>query len=287
MNIRAIAASELSGPQWAAWSCIQRANAALESPFFRPEFTRLMAAVHGGVEVAVLEEDGAPVGFMPFHRSCCRAAYPVGLQLSGFHGVIAPTDLAWHPLHILKACDLSGWRFDHQIVDQTALRPYQCVLNPSPWVDLSGGFDAYRANRRAAQSTEICRVMQKARKIERELGPLRLEPACTDREVLAKLIAWKRQQCRHTGVSDIFVLPWPASLLERALDERSSDFSAMMSVLYAGDRVAAVLFGFRSGHVLHGVFPAFDVELSKYSPGLVLWVEMFKAAESLGIRRLD
>ncbi len=287
MKITALAPNCLDDSHWAAWEHIQRANPALASPFFRPEFTRLMATVCRYVEVAVLEDAGQPVGFLPFHRSRCGAAYPIGLQISGFQGMIAPENLEWNPLEVLRACNLAGWRFDHLAVGQEPLHRYRCVSNPSPWIDLSGGFKAYCEKRRAASSTEVPRAMKKARKLEREIGPLRLEARSTDRDVLEKLITWKRQQCRYTGVSDIFQLPWPASLLDRALDERSDEFAGMLSVLYAGDRIAAAHFCFRSGHVLHGVFPAFDTELAKYSPGLILWVEMAKAAEALGIRRID
>ena len=246
-----------------------------------------MATVCKKVEVAVLEDAGEPVGFLPFHRSRCGAAYPIGLQISGFQGLIAPANFQWQPLECLHTCGLSGWRFDHLAPGQEPLQAYRCVSNSSPWIDLSGGFEAYCERRRAASSTEIPRTLKKARKLEREIGPLRFEASSTDRNVLATLIAWKRQQCRYTGVSDIFLLPWPALLLERALEEQSEEFAGMLSVLYAGDRVAAVLFGFRSRHVLHGIFPAYDPELAKYSPGLILWIELARAAQTLGIRRID
>jgi CelD/BcsL family acetyltransferase involved in cellulose biosynthesis len=54
-----------------------------------------------------------------------------------------------------------------------------------------------------------------------------------------------------------------------------------------GDRLAAVNLCMRSNHVLHSWFPAYDVEFSKYSVGLILLVETARAAESLGIKRID
>ena len=78
MNIRLIPAEQLTPEHVAAWADIQRAEAALDSPYFRPEFTQAVAAVRGDVEVGVLEEGGEPVGFFPFQRGRGNVARPVG-----------------------------------------------------------------------------------------------------------------------------------------------------------------------------------------------------------------
>jgi CelD/BcsL family acetyltransferase involved in cellulose biosynthesis len=39
--------------------------------------------------------------------------------------------------------------------------------------------------------------------------------------------------------------------------------------------------------VLHVCFTTYNVELAKYSPGILHWIESMKAAESLGITRID
>src|SRR5437762_931538 len=43
----------------------------------------------------------------------------------------------------------------------------------------------------------------------------------------------------------------------------------------------------RSGAVLHSWFPSYNVELARYSPGFLCRIEVMKAAESRGIRRID
>jgi CelD/BcsL family acetyltransferase involved in cellulose biosynthesis len=59
-------------------------------------------------------------------------------------------------------------------------------------------------------------------------------------------------------------------------------------VLYAGDVVAALHLGLRSGQVWHSWFPAYNPDLDRYSPGLVLMLELAAAAASaLGIREID
>ena len=61
----------------------------------------------------------------------------------------------------------------------------------------------------------------------------------------------------------------------------------MLSALYVGDRLAAAHMGMRSASVWHYWFPAYDPELSKYSPGLILLLRMAQAAPSLGLRVID
>ena len=39
--------------------------------------------------------------------------------------------------------------------------------------------------------------------------------------------------------------------------------------------------------MLHGWFPAYDPALAKYSPGLILWLELARAAAVLGLEHID
>jgi CelD/BcsL family acetyltransferase involved in cellulose biosynthesis len=51
--------------------------------------------------------------------------------------------------------------------------------------------------------------------------------------------------------------------------------------------VAALHLGLRSGEVWHSWFPAYNPDLDRYSPGLVLMLELAAAAPALGIREID
>ena len=64
-------------------------------------------------------------------------------------------------------------------------------------------------------------------------------------------------------------------------------FAGMLSSVYAGDRLAAVHFGMRSHAVWHWWFPTYDLDLDKYSPGLILLLELARQAPGLGLIRLD
>lgn len=275
-------------PTWIdAWAALQSDEPTLESPYFRPEFTQAVASARDDVEVAVMLEHGEPSGFFPFHRTRSQVALPVGMWMSDYHGVVARDDLSWDAEQLLRDCQLAAWDFDHLIAAQRPLEPYHHIATGSPYLDLSQGFEAYRQARQQAGSSSVSKALRKGRKLDREVGPLRLVEHAGEDEVFAQMIAWKRDQYARTKVPDVLAVDWPVALLRACCQHRDEAFCGMLSALYAGDRLAAVSLNLRSGGVLHSWFPAYDPELHAYSPGLVLMIEVARAAPSWGIRRFD
>lgn len=285
MNIRTVKFEQLTGDQIVVWSDIQRAHSAFSSPFFRPEFTQLVASVRTDVEIAVLEEAGTPVGFLPFQRTFLNAGQPVGSGMCDYHALIAPPEIACDPLELLQACRLSSWRFDHLVPVHASFVRFAWSRADSPYIDLSDGFEGYLETRENGTGI-MADYRRKRRRLEREIGPVRYEPHVSDPAVLATCIQWKAEQLRRTGITDIFQYHWPGKLLNSILDHNSQDFAAAMPVCYAGDQIAAINFGMRSGNEFHSWFPTYNPDLSHCSPGLLHFVEMMKAAESQGIRRI-
>jgi CelD/BcsL family acetyltransferase involved in cellulose biosynthesis len=269
-----------------AWSSIQQDDPDLESPFFRPEFTRLVAEVRGNVEVAVLEEDGQLAGFFPFQRGFWRTGGPVGGKLNDFQGVVARRGLDWSADELIRACGLSSWSFDHLLPSQQPFLGHHFATGNSPFMDVSARIDDLRAVEPRNDSRTVIRELpRKLRKVEREVGPVRFELHTDNKEVFATLLRWKSEQYRRTRVTDVFAYSWTVQLLERILQQREESFAGMLSALYFGDRLAAVELMIRSRDVLHGWFPAYDQELGKYSPGMILVSELARAMPSHGLRR--
>ena len=287
MHIHVVAAAELAPSQAADWSRWQQADPALQSPLFRPEFTQAVAAVRDGVEVAVLEEDGQSVGFFPFQRVPGDVGTAVAGRLCDFQGVIARQGLAWTAAELVRGSGLSAFHFHAALACQEPFRRCAWGQADSAHIDLSGGYDAYQQKLRDRGSEEMRKTAQKARKMQRELGPLRFAPQTGDQRVLQTLIQWKLQQYRRTKAVNFLAGAWKITLLENLLQCQGSEFSGMLSALCAGDRLVAAHFGLRSAGVLHGWFPAYDPEFAKYSPGQVFWQQLLQAACALGIRRID
>jgi CelD/BcsL family acetyltransferase involved in cellulose biosynthesis len=287
LKITTIPANRLTPDHLEAWSRLQRDDSAVDSPYFRPEFTRAVAAVRGDVEVALLEEDSEPVGFFPFQRGRWGIGRPVGGPMSDFQGIIARRGLAWSADELIRSCRLRAWDFNHLVAGQEPFRQHHLIKDGSPYMDLSQGFDAYQDDRQRAGSMLLRQTLRKARKAERELGPLRLEPHTTDPRVFAALVEWKAGQYRRTKATNVFAFGWTTKLLERILGEAGETFAGMLSALYAGEKLLAVHLWLRSFAVLHSWFPAYDPDFGAYSPGLILLVEVAKVAEALGVQRID
>jgi CelD/BcsL family acetyltransferase involved in cellulose biosynthesis len=286
VNIHTSSFEHLTKDEINTWSKIQRAEPLLASPYFRSEFTEAVAAVRNDVEVAVLKDRGRPIGFLPFQRSRRNVGHPVGGILSDFQGLIAPPNTCSDPLELLRACKLSAWHFDHLLLEQRFFSSFVCREADSPFVDLSDGLDAYLARRKHGAHI-LSEYGQKSRKLAREIGPIRFEAHVADPAILSTLLAWKSDHIRRKQVPNIFDYAWVRNLITKICEFNSLDFSAVMSVIYAGDKVAAIDFGMRSRSVLHSWFPTYNTELANYSPGFLCWIETIMAAESLGIRRID
>jgi CelD/BcsL family acetyltransferase involved in cellulose biosynthesis len=269
------------------WNQLQRKNRALDSPFFSSSFTRAVAAERGGVEVAVIEADGAILGFLPYCRQRRFIATPVAGSFTDFQGIIAHPGTSIDMRRVLRDSGLSAWQFDHLVAGSDALSPFHWAYSESPFMDLSQGFEAYRKACRNTGGKEMAEVFRKSRKLARDIAPVRFELDTTNWCVLDTLVDWKRQQLRRQRLADCFRPRWVRPLLNRILHTRGETFRPMLSAMYVGDELGAINFGLRSGPILHGWITAFNPKFRKFSPGLMLIVKLAESAESSGISRID
>ena len=287
MNVRVLLPAHLTADQIAAWSLMQTEDPALDSPFFRPEFTRCVAMVRDDVEVAALEDAGRPVGFFPYQRDRGDIGRPVGGYMSDFQGLILTAGHECSPRDLIHSCRLRAWHFDHVLTSQARFQPYHWLTASSPYMDVSRGFDAYLASRCNQDSNQLKQMLRKIRKAQREIGPVRYEAYCTARDVLNTLIAWRVDQYRRIKVINYLQPRWTRDLLDSLLALRDDNFRGVLNALYIGDRLAAARFALQGRGVLHSWIMAYDASLAKYSPGSMLLVETARSAQSVGIQRID
>ncbi len=284
MKISVIAATDLDDRHQARWLALQRSNPALVSPYFCPELTLAVARVKDDVRVAVLEERGEVIGYLPFEQDW-GAGRPVGAPLSDHHGVIAApgTVIDW-PL-LLRSTNLAYWKFDHLVAAQSPQEEERLVS--SPGLDLSRGFEAWKAGRIAAGGRRVAELDRKARKLAREVGPLRFEAHVDDRAVFETILRLKSEQCRRTGIGDIFASPWTRSLVDEIRHIDKPHFAGRLSAFYAGDHLVAAHLGMRSERAWHWWFPVYDHAHAKHSPGALLLLYTAEAAAQAGMQVLD
>jgi CelD/BcsL family acetyltransferase involved in cellulose biosynthesis len=287
MRFSVISPVELGPDEVAAWRFMQHSTPFLANPFLSPEFTNAVALFRPGARVAVLSEGPSIAGFFPFERRSLGVGVPIAAGLNDCQGLIHAPGTEWDVEELLRACRLSAWQFDHLANGQGSFDGYRSATLPSPVIDLTSGFESYYQEQKA-RSAQFCRNLErKVRKITREVGELRFVPDSRDSSAFVSLLSWKSDQYRRTGQIDIFARPWIAGLAETLFTIRDSNFSSLLSVLYAGDVPVAAHFGLRCSHTLAYWFPAYDTRFSRYSPGLILSLRVAEFASSIGIQIID
>lgn len=287
MSVSVYAGAEIPHEVSAWWRHLVETSPAFHSPFFRPEFTQLVASVRTDVEVGVIEQDGRILAVFPFQRGGGRLGRPVAGPLSDFQGMITPPGVSWNALDVLRSCDLSCWSFRHLIEGQMPFQAFCFRADASPYLDLEGGFSSYWQKLTQSARETIRKTWQTRRKVERELGPARVELAVRDHALLDQVITWKSQQYQRTGVRNVFAFPWTRELLHAALESRSPEFCGQLSALYFGDRLVALHMGLRSAGRLHYWFPVYHVDYARYAPGRMLLQAITERAAESGITRID
>lgn len=279
MKISVIRGVELTAGHVEAWSAIQTANSALESPFFRPEFTLATARERSNTYVGVMHDSkDVIVGFFPF--VLVRPGYGRNLDMCDHQGIITAAPHEYRATEVVRGCGLKVWEYDHFTAGNPRFEKFHTLTGPSPIMDLAMGYDAYKGSLNPEGKRHLSKAGTSARKVERELGLLRLDPDSRDDDVMRAMHQWRAQ--KYGPLPD-----WSHRALETIRNTHTSDFSGVLSALYAGDHLLAVHFGIRCRSVLQWWFPAFNPEFTSYAPGILLLLRMAECAPDLGIARID
>lgn len=287
MIIEIVSATDLTHEQVAAWDQLQRLDPQAAHPFFRPEFTQMAALECDGVEIAVIRQAGEYVGFFPYQRASRDVGRAVAWQMSDMHGIVLRPDVTVDAKALLREARLKAWHFDHVPVEQATFQPFFRDVDDSFRMDLSGGYDRYRDERRRTGSSLISQASRKSRRLSRESGQLRFEFRSTDESAFEALVSWKRQQLLRQHYADTFGLPWVAPFLRRVAAAQSAHFAGLLATLHAGQELVAVHLGVRCGGELCSWVPAYNARFAKFSPGLILHLELAKSARDEGVQRID
>ncbi|MFI9584121.1 GNAT family N-acetyltransferase [Streptomyces sp. NPDC052236] len=287
VHIRVVKPDELSEVETEVWRELRAKTGAPASPFMEPEFTLAVGRVRPAAKVAVLCEDGEPVGFFPYERGRLGHGRAIGLGVSDCQGAVLSSGLKTTARELLRACGLSAWEFDNLEAGQDVFLPGAAEESASPVIDVGEGYAAYEEVLRAQSPKFLRTTLAKERKLGRQVGKVRFVFDERDPAALRALMEWKSAQYRRTGRRDRFAQEWITTLVRLLHETRTPGCSGVLSVLYVGDRPVAAHFGLRSRTVLSCWFPAYDPEFAKYSPGLILHLRMAESAAAEGIGMLD
>jgi CelD/BcsL family acetyltransferase involved in cellulose biosynthesis len=279
--------SDLGSAEIARWDAMQRETGTLANPYLGPEFAIAVDHFRPDARLAVLTDGPALVGFFPFQRRRFGVGVPIGAGLSDCQGLVHAPGVEWDARELLRACKLTEWQFDHLVVGQAPFQRYVSAVAPSPVIDLTDGFAAYREKLRIKSPRFGGDVARKARRLAREAGELSFVVDCRDTTVLHALMNWKSEQYHRNGWVDVFARPWIADLINYLFGIHGNAFAGLLSVLFAGETPVAAHFGIRSRHILAHWFPAYDVRFARQSPGLIQHLRMAEEAPAVGIDLID
>lgn len=288
MAIRIIHPAELGPTDISSWHSMQNSTPAFSNPFLSPEFAIAVGEIRSNTRIAILIDGPSAVGFFPFERHRTGVGMPIAAGLTDCQGMVHAPGVRWDARELLRACGLSVWHFDHLVYGQHPFAEYRTGSRPSPFIDLTEGFDSYR-EKIHSRSPQFCKSLErKERKLIRETGRhLRFTLDSRDESSFRALLAWKSQQYRRTSQIDIFSRPWVTDLLVALFNHHSSSFGGLLSVLYADEDPIAAHFGLRGSTILAHWFPAYDTKFHQYSPGLIMHLHMARVSPRTGIRIID
>ena len=290
MRVDVVRPDELGPEERSAWGRIQGRERELDSPFLSATFAIACARIRPRTRVAVLRDDARLAGFFAFEAGRAGSARAVGQGVSDVQGLVVPATLEVDARALLRACGLRTWQFDHLLAHQAprlATAPHRWVEDRSPVVDLGDGWEAYEQALRTASSSLRSTTARKRRGLERDHGPVSLAFHEPDHAILEQLIAWKSAQYRRTGRLDPFARPGVRSLAHDLLDTSDAGCAGSLAVLRAGDEIVAAHLGLRSAATLAWWFPVYATPFHRYSPGLILCLELLRAMPEHGLRFLD
>ncbi len=282
LEIEVVKAEQLTIADRVLWRAMIDANPDLASPYFRWEFTEIAARISPDATVAILTKGGRTIGYFP-HQRRGSAIQPLGAPMNDYHGVIAMPGEAPSLATVAALLDAPRLNVSAWVGPSGAGEMRETLMTVTP----EEGFDTWYAERRATWGKYFKDKERARRSLEAELGPIRVERSLTDPALLDRLIGLKRDQYARTGRHDIFACGWTRDLLHALMASRHGDFGASMAALWAGDRLTAIEYSLHAGDRYHFWFPAYQPELSRCSPGILLTMDTMRLGCEAGFRVFD
>lgn len=278
---------ELSPKDRAAWAEFRAATPAFRSPLLTPEFADIVSDVRPDSAVAVLHRGGRAVGFFAHHRRPEGLARPIGAPWSDYHGLIAAPDAGLEGVEVLRAAKLAAFRFSALVDPYGVFASVGAHEHEAYLIALAGSGEDYWEGLRAASPKRFKNMRRLEHKLAREVGEISLTAPDHDPAAFERLLEWKSDQFRRTGLHDVVATPWSRHLMRRLFALREGPMRGLLITLRVGERPIAAHFGVQVGDAYHPWLAAYDPALAPYSPGMTILSEAIRAMPGLGLKNYD
>ena len=277
MEIEVVRPSRLSIEDLAAWSALQAAEPALDSPFLSPGWAqaveRAQSSQRGEVQVAILRDGPAARGFFPA-RVTGFTAMAAGAPMSDYQALVAARGTPFDPRRLIEAMGVHRLDFSYMLANQAPFAPYMRGQGVAYTIDLSQGFAGYETQRRATGSRVLKDLGKRRRKAVRETGAVRFTAHSRSRADFDHMIDWKRARLAASGQTDIFQAGWTMGLMDDLFATCGPDFGGILFTLHIGEALAAAHFHLHGRRTIHAWIIAHDPAFDRYSPGLLLFLDI-------------
>lgn len=279
-----IQARDLSARDRQAWLEIKRANAAYYSPYFHPDYARLVSVARGQGHVLRIMKNGQVHGFLAFDgKRCVR---PAGAPMTDYHGIVAAPDIPFDVRSILKSAGISTFQYDG-LIDPGNHFGADMNVESATVVDLKVGAESWRKARDSSYRRKQKSNRRRFRKAGEEVGEPRLETYASDAAVYTALMDWKHRQFHLTGKYDVLSVDWTQKLLAELWTQSRDGLHGALHALWFGDVLAAAEYGMVEDGVYHSWIVSYNPDMHPYAPGFLLLENLISDAESLGYHTLD
>jgi CelD/BcsL family acetyltransferase involved in cellulose biosynthesis len=279
MRVTVVRPGDLGQDEAVLWTRFQRCSPQTLSPFMSFTFTQAVGRARLGARVAVVEDAGEIRAFLPFELTSLKMAVPIGSPMNDLQGFIGDPGNA---RKVIRRAGVRGWRFAHAPAGQAALKPhcYPESVVQCPVIGLADGYEAWHGSRSRSLTKQVA---GQRRALERLHGAVSLE--WHSPQHLDRLIDWKSG--KYYSSRRLFSDPSARRIIEELAAARSEDCRGVVSVLTAGGLPVAAHYGLLGPGGLASWFPAYDPDLSRFSPGTMMDFALAEEAAGRGIAQID
>ena len=282
-----IAPYELTLKDRAAWLAMIAATPEFATPFLHPDYTQLVGTLRADTCIGLLRRGSELIGVFPHQRRPLRFARALGAPFSDGHALLTPDNVSIEGSNALRVMGLGAFRFTNLIDPHGCFAGHVEEMHETflTWVDDQPG--CTMAELREVHNAQAKKMRRFRRLVEQDFGGYRLEVDCRDRSMLDRLLTLKRAQLRRTGLHDVLASPQAQGLTDLLWNERSLGVRGQLSVLWFDARPAAFEFNLVAGDYMSGWLIAYEPDLQRYSPGMILAEELIDALPHQGVRIYD
>lgn len=284
LSVEITTPAQLSDADRHLWAEAVSLNPALDSPYCTLAYVEALFPVVPLARLIRLQRHSRTVGFLPLQMRG-RVAQPLGAPLTDFHSLISLPDVGIDLRAVLRALDLHRFEVAGWLGADSAFTAGE--VRERLYADLSGGFDGYYTQQRSQQKKFFRNAERCRRNLDAAYQQLSFSWEAASAAIIDWVITRKRHQYARTGLHDVFACGWTREVLYALAQRQDSDLRLMAGVYRNGTDIIAAEIGLCTPDGLHLWFPAYDRSAARHSPGILLSLDILKAAASESIKRVD